>query len=86
MLPDLEDMKIEYTKIQEYSSVNAYLKFKEGSKTAKDLGNGWVIAIKQVAIPIKTNIFVIWASEEKFQILLDLILNIGQTKLKNLRK
>ena len=75
LIPDLEDKKIEYTKIQEYFGANVYLKFKEGSKIAKNLGNGWIIAIKQVAIPIETNIYVIWGSEEKFQMLMNLVLN-----------
>jgi predicted transcriptional regulator len=74
--PDLEDIKFDFTKIREYLGAFMYLKFKEGTKTANNVGTDWIIATKQVAIPIKEKIYVIWGSEEKFPILLDIILKL----------
>jgi len=74
--PDFEDKKIENTKFQEYLGAIIFIKFKEGSKTAKNVGDGWIIAVKLVAIPIENNIYVIWGSEEKFELLMNMILNL----------
>jgi hypothetical protein len=75
-IPDYEDKKIEYTKFQDNFGAIIYLKFKKGSETTKSLGDDWVSAIKLVAIPVENNIYVIWGSEEKFQIIMDMILNL----------
>ncbi|TFG30139.1 MAG: TrmB family transcriptional regulator [Promethearchaeota archaeon] len=76
VIPGFEDMKIEYTKVQEYLGASISLKFKEGSEIANNIGNKWVIAIKEVAIPIDNVIYVIWGSEEKFQNIMDIILKL----------
>lgn len=76
-IPGFEDMKIEYTTIQEYLAASIYLKFKEGSEIANNIGDKWVIAIKQVAIPIENGIYVIWGSEEKFQTIIDVIMKLN---------
>ena len=47
-----------------------YLKFKEGSKTANNVGNDWILAVKLVAIPVEQKINVIWATTEKFDMFL----------------
>ncbi len=54
-----------------------YLKFKEGSKTANNIGTDWIVAVKHLAIPIEDKIYVIWGSEEKFPILLSIILKLS---------
>ena len=69
-------MKIEYTKVQEYLGASIFLKFKEGSEVANNIGHDWVVAIKEVAIPIDNVIYVIWGSEEKFQNIMDIILKL----------
>ncbi|TFG04594.1 MAG: hypothetical protein EU539_10515 [Promethearchaeota archaeon] len=74
--PDLEDLKFENTKIREYSGAIMYIKFREGSKTAKMIGTEWIIAAKLVAIPMENKIHVIWGSEEKFPILMNIILKL----------
>jgi len=74
--PDLEELKFESTKIKEYLGAIMYIKFKEGSKTAKMIGTDWIIAAKLVAIPMKNKIYVIWGSEEKFPILMNIILKL----------
>ena len=76
VIPGFEDMKIEYTTVQEYLGASIYLKFKEGSEIANSIGHEWVVAIKQVAIPIDNIIYVIWGSEEKFQIIMNAILKL----------
>ena len=71
---DLEDIKFVDTEIKDYLGVIMHVKFKEGSETANNVGSDWIIAAKQVAIPVEDKIYVIWGSEEKFQVLLDIIL------------
>jgi len=71
-----KNIKIEYIEIQENHGANIFLRFKEGSSTARQLGKGWIIAVKAVVIPIENLIYVIWGSEEKFQTLLDLFSNL----------
>lgn len=75
-IQDFESMDIEYEKVEEYLGATIYLKFKEGSETVKKVGSDWVVAIKQVAIPIYNNIYVIWGSEEKFQNLVEVVLKL----------
>jgi len=53
-----------------------YLKFKAGSDAAKNVGSGWITLAKHVAIPIDDKIYVIWGTEEKFPILLSMILKL----------
>ncbi|MHA1932879.1 MAG: helix-turn-helix domain-containing protein, partial [Promethearchaeota archaeon] len=74
--PDLEEVKFEFTEIRDYLGTMMYLKFKEGSETSNNVGTDWIIATKQVAIPIKEKVYVIWGSEEKFPILLNIILKL----------
>ncbi len=76
VIPGFEEMKIEYTKVQEYLGASILLKFEEGSKIANNIGHDWVVAIKEVAIPIDNVIYVIWGSEEKFQNIMDIILKL----------
>jgi DNA-binding MarR family transcriptional regulator len=75
-IPDLKEVKFEFTEIRDYLGSILYLKFKDGSETANNVGIDWIIATKQVAIPIKEKVYVIWASEEKFPILLEIILKL----------
>jgi predicted transcriptional regulator len=74
--PDLEDVKFDFTNIQDYLGAITYLKFREGSETANNVGIDWIVAAKQVAIPIKEKVYVIWGSEEKFPILLEIVLKL----------
>ncbi len=76
VIPGFEDMKIEYTTVQEYLGASIFLKFKEGSEIANNIGHDWVVAIQEVAIPIDNVIYVIWGSEEKFQNIMDIILKL----------
>jgi len=76
VIPGFEEMKIEYTTVQEYLGASIFLKFKEGSEIANNIGHDWVVAIKEVAIPIDNVIYVIWGSEEKFQNIMDIILKL----------
>jgi len=71
-----KNIKMEHVEIQENHGANIYLRFKEGSSTARQLGKGWIIAVKAVVIPIENLIYVIWGSEEKFQTLLELFSNL----------
>ena len=75
--PDFEDLKIEETTIQQYSGSILKIKFREGSKKAKMVGSDWIEAAKQVAIPIEDKIYVIWGNEEKFPILMKIILKMN---------
>ena len=75
-IPDLEDIKIEDTKIEDYLGLTIYFKFKEGTETANNIGNDWIIAARHVAVPINDKVYVVWGSEEKFPILLSIILNL----------
>jgi predicted transcriptional regulator len=74
--PDLEDIKFVDTIIQDYLGAIMYLKFKEGSETANNVGTNWIVAAKLVAIPIEKKINVIWGSEEKFPALMNIMLNL----------
>ncbi len=75
-IPDLEDIKIEDTKIQDYFGMTMYFKFKEGTETGNNVGLGWIVAARHVAVPIKNKIYVVWGSEEQFPILLSIILKL----------
>ncbi len=75
--PDLEEIKIVDKKILDYYGSEVYIRFKKGSKTANNVGDDWFIALKQVAVPIENKIYIVWGSEEKFTILLNMILKIG---------
>ena len=74
---DLEDIKIIDTKFQEYYGATIHIKFKKDSEIAKNVGEDWIIALKQVAIPIGDKIYVIWGSEEKFPVLMSIILRLS---------
>lgn len=75
-IPDLEDIKIEDTKIQDYFGVTMYFKFKEGTETGNNIGTDWIVAARHVAVPLDDKIFVVWGSEEQFPILLSIILKL----------
>ena len=75
--PDIEDIKIVERNILDYLGAELQVRFKKGSETAKSTGTDWIVAAKQVAVPVDDNIYVIWGSEEKFPILLNTILKIG---------
>ena len=72
-IKDLEEIKTENVKIQEYLGIKMYLKFKEKSKTANNIGTDWIVAAKQVAVPIDDKIYIIWGTEEKFEELMKII-------------
>lgn len=75
--PDLEEIKVADKKILDYYGSEVYIRFKKGSKTANNVGDDWFIALKQVAVPIENKIYIVWGSEEKFTILLNMILKIS---------
>ena len=70
---DLDDIKTDSIKDHDYLGAKMYLKFKEGSKTANNVGTDWIEASEQVAIPIDDKIYVIWGTPERFHVLLDII-------------
>ena len=72
----MEEIKIVDKKILDYYGSEIYIRFKRGSKTANNVGEDWYIAVKQVAVPIENKIYIVWGSEEKFTILLNIILKI----------
>lgn len=74
--PDLGDIKMVDISIMDYIGAETRVRFKNGSKTANNLGNDWITAVKQVAVPIENKIYIVWGSEEKFPILLNMILKI----------
>jgi len=76
-LKDLADVKINEIEIQDYVGSEIYIKFKNGTKTANSLGDDWIIVAKLVSIPIDNKIYIIWGSEGKFEILMDMFFKIG---------
>jgi len=74
--PDIEEIKIVDTEIMEYLGAELQVRFKKGSETANNVGEDRIVAAKQVAVPIENKIYIIWGSEEKFPILLNMILKI----------
>jgi predicted transcriptional regulator len=75
--PDLEDIKVVDKKILDYYGSEVQIRFKKGTETANNVGEDWIIAVKQVAVPIGSKIYIVWGSEEKFTILLNMILKIS---------
>jgi len=75
-IPDLEDIKIEDTEIQDYLGMTMYFKFEEGTETGNNIGTDWIVAARHVAVPLDDKIFVVWGSEEQFPILLSIILKL----------
>lgn len=75
-IPDLEDIRIEDTKIQDYLGMTMYFKFKEGTETGNNVGTDWIVAARHVAVVIDDKIYVVWGSEEQFPILLSIILKL----------
>jgi len=75
-IPDLEDIKIEDTKIQDYLGMTMYFKFKEGTETGNNIGTDWIVAARHVAVLLDDKIFIVWGSEEQFPILLSIILKL----------
>ncbi len=75
--PDLEDIKIVDKKILDFYGSEVYIRFKKGTKTANNVGEDWIIAVKQVAVPIENKIYIVWGSEEKFTILLNMIIKLS---------
>ncbi|MFX1344410.1 MAG: hypothetical protein ACFFAI_04840 [Promethearchaeota archaeon] len=73
---DLEDIKIEETKFQNYLGMTIYFKFKEGTATGNNVGTDWIVAARHVAVPLGDKIYVVWGSEEQFPILLSIILKL----------
>ncbi|MFX1256398.1 MAG: helix-turn-helix domain-containing protein [Promethearchaeota archaeon] len=76
-IPDLDQIEIFDTMIHNYSGAVIYLKFKDGSRTAKIVGNRLIIAGKLVAIPVDNKIFMIWGEEEKVQVLMKIVLDLA---------
>ena len=74
--PDIKEIKITHTEIYQYLAANMYIKFKDGTKSANNIGTDRVLLTKHVAIPIEDKIYVIWGTEEKFPILMSVILKI----------
>jgi len=75
-IPDLEDIRIEDTKIQDYLGMTMYFKFKDGTETGNNVGTDWIVATRHVAVVIDDKIYVVWGSEEQFPILLSIILKL----------
>jgi len=75
-IPDLEDIKIRDTKIQDYFGMTMYFKFKEGTEIGNNIGTDWIVAARHVAVTLDDKIFVVWGSEEQFPILLSIILKL----------
>ena len=75
--PDLAEIKIVDTRILDYLGADLHIRFKMGSETANNVGSDWIIAAKQVAVPVANKIYIVWGSEEKFPFLLNMILKIG---------
>ncbi len=76
-LKDLAEVKINEIDIQNYVGSEICIKFKKESRTANSLGDDWIIVAKLVSIPIDNKIYIIWGSEGKFEILMDMFLKIG---------
>jgi predicted transcriptional regulator len=74
--PDLEEIKIVDKKILDYYGSEIYIRFKKGTEITNNVGEDWFIAVKQVAVPIENKIYIVWGSEEKFTILLNMILKL----------
>jgi len=75
-IPDLEEIRIEDTKIQDYLGMTMYFKFKDGTETGNNVGTDWIVAARHVAVVIDDKIYVVWGSEEQFPILLSIILKL----------
>lgn len=75
-IPDLEEIRIEDTKIQDYLGMTMYFKFKDGTETGNNVGTDWIVASIHVAVVIDDKIYVVWGSEEQFPILLSIILRL----------
>jgi len=75
--PDLADIKISDKQILDYYGSEVYIRFRKGTITANNVGEDWIIAVKQVAVPIENKIYIVWGSEEKFTILLNMILKLS---------
>lgn len=75
--PDLDQVKVTESTIKNYLGAEIVIKFKEGSNSAKNLGNDFITIIKLVTIPIDNKIYVIWGSKEKFTLLVNMIMKIG---------
>ncbi|HDZ18772.1 MAG TPA: hypothetical protein ENH75_10800 [archaeon] len=74
--PDLADIKIVDTKIQDYLGMTMYFKFKEGTERGNNVGTNWIVAARHVAVILDDKIYVVWGSEEQFPILLSIILKL----------
>ncbi|HEC37856.1 hypothetical protein LCGC14_1049890 [marine sediment metagenome] len=73
---DLEDIKIEDIKIRDYLGMTMYFKFKEGTETGNNVGTEWIVATRNVAVPLENKIYIVWGSEENFPLLLSIILQL----------
>ncbi len=65
-IPGFEDVKFVDEEIRTYIGSGVYLKF---------VGTDWVSSAKQVVIPIENRLFIIWAEEQNFDFLMEIILN-----------
>jgi predicted transcriptional regulator len=76
-LEDIEEVKVEEIDIQDYYGAVILIKYKSERNIPSLEENDWNIIAKLVSIPIDNKIYIIWGSEEKFQILMDMIVKIG---------
>ena len=53
-----------------------YFKFKEGTETRNNVGTDWIVAARHVAMLIENKVYVVWGSEEKFPVFLNIILKL----------
>jgi len=53
-----------------------YFKFKEGTETGNNVGTDWIVAARHVAMLIENKVYVVWGSEEKFPVFLNIILKL----------
>ncbi len=75
-IPDLKEIKIVETKIENYLGAELNIKFIENTENANNLGKDWINVAKLVAIPLDNRVYVIWGSEQKFLYLLNIIQNL----------
>jgi len=76
-LEEVEEVRVEEIDIQKYCGAEISIKYKSEKNSSSPQENDWNIVAKLVSIPIDNKIYIIWGSEERFQILMDMIVKIG---------
>lgn len=78
-LKDLEDFIVDYQDFEGNLGSIISIKFKKGSEAANNLGEEWVVLLKNVAIPVQEKIYLIWGSEEKFPTLMEIMSGLKES-------